>query len=284
MAMDNARLQIHFDIHEPIELVEFTKAMRSLADEYESFLIKTSQVKPTKSKEREDRLFITKIESNCILAELAAGSHYLGQVISSYDQIKVLIAFVSNIVKAKAYFIGLTDENSLGRDIIYTIRNIINIKQILSLVAKNKNGELRLSVIEYEEVDGEKRSKFRATFNAEEAKQVYKGLETAQAILEEKELTDYQNVKMYLHQVNLDKPKKSGTTGYKVVIEDITDKPLTCNILTASGRDQIRYTLDDKSKNPFGIAFIVDVKVNRNSDREPTSLNVIKLHEIINEV
>jgi len=50
------RLQVHFDVHQPIELVEFTMAMQSLAHEYEDFLIKTIDVKPTQGKKPEARL------------------------------------------------------------------------------------------------------------------------------------------------------------------------------------------------------------------------------------
>ena len=282
--MSKARLQVHFDIHQPIELVEFTMAMQSLAHEYQSFLIERNGVKPSRDNEKEARLFITKIENNCILAELAEATLFMGQVISVADQINVFVDFTKNIKAAIDYFASIGRAKEVkAEDVPYSKRQIKRIKEITSIVAKNSDGKLGLTAFEYEVNETEKTEKIRAEFDSATAKEAHCGLLVAERALEVREHAEYEGVLMYYHQTNREDPKISGRTGDKAIITHVNRKPLNCYVISELDRQKIRYELDDSSHNPLHTGFIVDVNVETNPAGKPVAYRVINVRDVIHE-
>ncbi|MEQ8962572.1 MAG: hypothetical protein RLP02_32460, partial [Coleofasciculus sp. C2-GNP5-27] len=123
--MGRSRLQVHFDVHQPIELVEFTMAMQSLAHEYQSFVADKNGVKPSPANKDAARLYITRIENNCILAELAQASMFMGQMIHSMDQVNIFVDFTKNIKHAVEFFVGVSKRGNVdANDIPYSKRQM----------------------------------------------------------------------------------------------------------------------------------------------------------------
>ena len=59
------RMRLHFDVHEPIELVEMTLAFQGLGYEYQSFIKQYKSNEADNSHNSEVKLYITKIETDC---------------------------------------------------------------------------------------------------------------------------------------------------------------------------------------------------------------------------
>lgn len=280
--MSNARLQVHFDVHQPIELVEFTMAMQSLAHEYQSFLIKRHGAKPSKENHQEARLFITKIEQNCILAELAEAAYIMGSVISVMDQINIFVDFTKNVTAAINFFVDVSKRGAAkAEEIPYSKRQMKRIKDITALIAKNKEGKLGLTALEYEVNEEEKTEKIRAEFDSSTAKAAHEGLIIAERALEVREQADYEQVLMFFHQTNRDDPKASGRTGDKAIITHITERPLSCYILSDLDKQKIRHVLDDSDHNPLYTGFMVDVNVETNPNGKPMAYRVLRVHDVI---
>ncbi len=280
--MSKARLQVHFDVHQPIELVEFTMAMQSLAHEYQSFLIERNDAKPSKKNEHEARLFITKIENNCILAELAEAAYFMGHMVSVVDQIKVFVDFTKNIKDTVNFFVELSKSKvAHADDIPYSKRQMKRIKEITALIAKNKEGKLGLTAFEYEVDEITKTEKIRVEFDPGTAKAAHQGLIIAERALEVREQADYEKVLMYFHQTNRDDPKADGRTGDKAIITNVTSKALSCFIIGDIDKQKIRHVLDDPKHNPLHTGFIVDINVESNPSGKPMAYRVLRVHDVI---
>jgi hypothetical protein len=83
------------------------------------------------------------------------------------------------------------------------------------VVAKNKNGSLGLSMVEYDETTKERSVRARFAFTSEEAHDAQRGALLAQRILDDRGEADHKNVLMYFHQTNIEDPKADGRTGDK---------------------------------------------------------------------
>lgn len=282
MEMSRARLQVHFDIHQPIELVEFTMAMQSLAFEYQSFLVDKNGAKPSKENHKEARLFITKIENNCILAELAEAALFMGTMIPFMDQLNIFVDFTKNIKQAIGFFVDISKQKTIKAESIpYTRKQLKRFKDITSLASKNENGKLGITALEYEADDKKKTEKLRVEFDSKTARAAHQGLMIAERALEVREQADYEKILMYFHQTNRDDPKSSGRTGDKAIITHVTDRPLSCYILSDLDRQRIRNILDDTDHNPLQTGFMVDVNVEKNPAGKPMAYRVIRVHDVI---
>ena len=181
--MDNngcsmARLELYLNIKEPVELVEMTLSLQALALDYQSYLL--SRGKNTNKKLGLDdvKLYITKIESNSILAELAGGALILGQVFSVMNYVNIFIEFTKNIESKFLWFkeVGIKGIVS-SDDVPYRKNEIDRFQDFTKLIAKNKGGDLNISVFEYEETENARSKKeyLRVTFASEDAANAQRG-------------------------------------------------------------------------------------------------------------
>lgn len=76
--MKSPRIRLHLNVHEPVELVELTLAFQALGYEYQSFVKGQTLPSGERSKNSDVKLYITKLETNCILAEMAPALPLLG--------------------------------------------------------------------------------------------------------------------------------------------------------------------------------------------------------------
>ncbi|MEQ9210631.1 MAG: hypothetical protein RLN96_12485, partial [Pseudomonadales bacterium] len=228
------------------------------------------------------RLYITRIENNCILAELAQASMFMGQMIHSMDQVNIFVDFTKNIKHAVEFFVGVSKRGNVdANDIPYSKRQMKRLNALTSLTEKNKDGNLGITVLEYESDEETKSEKFRVEFDSATAKEAHKGLIIAEQAMEVREQADYEQVLMYFYQTNTDDPKASGSTGDKAVISHITDRPLKCYVISETDQQRIRYVLDDTGHNPLHTGFIVDVNVETNPSGREMAYRLLRLHDVV---
>lgn len=91
------RIRLHLNVHEPIELVEMTLAFQGLGYEYQSYVKNLTLPNNAKATTNDVKLFITKIESNCILAEMAPALPFLGALAPVFADANTVAEFVKNI-------------------------------------------------------------------------------------------------------------------------------------------------------------------------------------------
>lgn len=283
MTVSQARIILHFDVHQPVELMELTLSFGSLAKQYRKFLSDKARQNGQKISDDDVKLFITKIENNCILAELAGAVSILGSLVPIMDYANVFIDFTKNINNAILYFKGIASKDSelVPSEIPYSKKQCEDIANFLNVVSKNKGGNLGIAVAEYAKDDGETKHHVKFTFTSDEAFEAQKGALIAQRALEYRGDADHKNVLMYFHQTNIEDPKSDGLTGDKAIIRSISDKPLKVYFVSNLDSDKIKSFIHDPSMNPFKASYRVDVNVETDRNDIPKFYRVMRLHEII---
>lgn len=93
-----ARIEIYFDVHQPVELVTLTLALQGVARDYRRFLNDQIRESGAKFADEDVTLYVTRVESNCILAELASAASVMGAFFHS----TTIRAFLPNTCKILA--------------------------------------------------------------------------------------------------------------------------------------------------------------------------------------
>jgi hypothetical protein len=276
------RIRVHLNVSEPVELVEMTLAFQGFGYEYQDYIRSHAKENGGKGNANEVKLYITKIESNCILAELAPALPLLGALAPILSDINTVSDFIQNTKDSINWLIGLSKKDALRQeDITETKRKINNIKHIVRLVGRNKDSSLGLHALKYEESSGEDKSVLEIIFSNNECKDAEQGAIRALEVLDNKEDADKEKVLMYFYQTNTDDPKTSGRTGDKAIIHSISKDPLSVYIIPEVAQQKIRYVLDDKTHNPLHIGFVVDVNIEKDRKGMPKIYRVMSLHDVI---
>lgn len=276
------RMRLHFNVHDPVELVEMTLAFQGLGHEYQSFLKSRFAELDPKPNTAEIKLYITRIESNCILAELAPALPMLGAIAPVMADVNTVHDFVQNTAKAITWLISIAKKKGVTSDEIpYSKRKIANLRDVVRLVAKNNNSNLGLAAIRYEETTGQDRAVLEMSFNDSECRRAHEGAALALAALDVREKADREKVLMYFYQTNIEDPKSGGRTGDKALISSIYPEPLSVYIIPETDQQKVRYVLDDKSHNPLHTGFVVDVNIENDRQGRPRIYRVVRVHDVI---
>lgn len=276
------RMRLHFNVHDPVELVEMTLAFQGLGFEYQSFLKSRFVESETKTNSAEVKLYITRIESNCILAELAPALPLLGVLAPVLADVNTVHDFVVNTSNTIKWLIGLAKKKNVSsEDIPYSKRRIGHLRDVVRLVAKNHDSSLGLAAIKYEESSGQDRAVLEMHFSDKECRQAELGATKALIALDVREKADREKVLMYFHQTNIEDPKSGGRTGDKAVISSISPEPLSVYIIPETDQQKVRYVLDDKEHNPLYTGFVVDVNIENDRNGRPKIYRVIRIHDIV---
>lgn len=282
--MRSPRIQLHLNVHEPIELVELTLAFQGIGYEYQSYIkkITAEKDKDGKNAANDVKLYITKIRSNCILADLAPALPMLGLLAPVFSEVKTISEFIGHVKDLINWLKSISKSEDLTlKDIPYNKRKINNVKDVVRLVANNKDSSLGLSALTYEESSGEDRVALKIEFSDLECKEAEQGAVRALRVLDDREKADKEKVLMYFYQLNIDDPKSGGRTGDKAFISSVIDKPLSVFIISEIDQQRIRYELDDKTHNPLYTGFIVDVNIEKDPRGRPKVYRVLRVHEVI---
>lgn len=278
------RMQIHFNVHEPVELVEMTLAFQALGFEYQSFL-KARAAATEGARTADVKLYVTRIESNCILAELAPALPLLGQLMPVLTNVNTVADFVTHtatlIRRVMEIGLGISKGDVDPASIGASRRSLQHVLDITRLVAKNKDANLGLRAIRYE--DGADRTLLEVDFSDADCSAAARGARIAMDALETRERADAEKVLMYFWQANLDDPKSSGRTGDKAVISSVSPDPLRVYVIPQLEQEKVRHVLDDPTHNPLRTGFVVDVNVEKDPRGRPRVYRVVRIHEVIHD-
>lgn len=281
--ISSARIQLHLDVHQPIELVEMTMSFNALAYEYKGFLMEKARESGRKPKSDDVKLYITKIENNCILAELGSGVAILGHLYSVMDYVNTFKDFSITLQKTIDWFCSIGRSGNVDIDKIELSKaQCSRYSNLLDVVANNSDGRLGINVIEYLDETPESKVHLTVSYSSEEAYEAKKGALICEKALEYRGDADHSKVLMYLYQTNTDEPKESGNTGEKAVISSISKKPLKIYWVSELDQQKISFHKSDADVNPFRCSYIVDVNVEVDRHDNPVFYRVVHLHEIVN--
>lgn len=276
------RMRLHFNVHDPVELVEMTLAFQGLGFDYHRFLKARFADSEARANLGEVKLYITRIESNCILAELAPALPLLGALVPAMADINVVYDFVKHVGDTIRWLQAVSGAGSVAsEDVPYSKRRLSHMRDVVRLVARGKDANLGLAAIRYEETSGDDKALLELTFTDAQCRAAEHGATLALAALECREKADHEKVLMYFFQTNTDDPKAGGRTGDKALIDSISPDPLSVYIIPETDQQKVRYVLDDKEHNPLRTGFVVDVNVEKDRSGRPRVYRVVKLHEII---
>lgn len=278
------RIEIHFDVHQPVELVELTLTFQGLARDYKKFLFEKIRSEGGKIGSDDVRLYITKIESNCILAELAGGSAILGTYFTLLDYQNIFVEYVRNFRSVTDYYRSLTRlENPQSEQIETTKTHAQAIADLMAVVAKNVGGKFALRARAGSETPGGSKVYLEVELTCEEAAETQRGALIAQKVLEYRGDADHKNVLMYFQRISTDDAKSDGRTDDRAIIRSISEKALPIHFASGLDQERINDLKSDPHSNPFKAAYRVDVNVETNRKDVPVFYRVVHLHEIIPE-
>lgn len=278
-----ARIEVHFDVHRPVELVTLTLALQSMARDYRRFMNEDARQRSLKIADEDVKLYVTKVESGSILAELASATPVLGAFFSIMDYQSVFAQYVTNFGTIAEYCRGLLKRKDLKpSDIAITKAGAQAIADVMAVVAQNQDGNLRLSAVRAgsETATGD-RVYAEVIFTSEEAAEAQRGALLAQKVLEYRGDADYENVLLYFQRTSTDEAKAGGRTDDKAIINTISAKPLPVHFASPLDAARVNDMKSDPHQNPFKSAFRVDVNVETDRNMVPRFYRVVHIHEVI---
>lgn len=278
-----ARIELHFDVHQPVELVTLTLALQGVARDYRRFLNERGRGSGKRIADDDVKLYVTRVESNCILAELAGATPVLGAFFSLVDYQSVFAEYVTNFGTIADYFRGLLKRKDLkASDIEVTKAGAQAVADVMAVVAQNTDGRLRISAVRAgaETSDGA-RVFAEVTFTSEEAAEAQRGALLAQKVLDYRGDADFPNVLLYFQRTSTDEPKSDGRTDDKAIINTISPKALPVHFASQLDAARVNDMKSDPHQNPFKSAFRVDVNVETDRNQVPRFYRVVQIHEVI---
>ena len=232
------KLTIEIKNTEPVELMDLTYSLNSLADEYKKFLAKTESMLDTDN----IKLYIKEIKTGSIITELTAIS-------------PLALPFVEHaitIIKYAKYLQGmfeyLTGKKGKPQEVIekQTFQNLAN---IIEPVAKDKGSQLNIGAIT---VNGDVTVNY--SLSSLEANAAQNTARREIERLREPDTGMHSQVLMYLYQARDD---ISSTTGDKSIIESIYAGP----VKTVFANERMKSKVLSDESNLFKKAFVVDASV-----------------------
>lgn len=262
------RVRLRFEIDDPVELVEVAAAFGSLSRQYQKVL---RQYPSADLNSDEVKLYLTKIETNCILADLGAYAQSALPVIAVMDWHNTFVDFVNRLDSYIKFFRG----DAPNGDVKDPSRaDCEDLKNILEVVAGKRKGSLHLEVR-----TSETESSLVYSYTDQETSDALLGVKKQIAESDLVTRAQYEKVLLWFPQLNFEEHKAGGKSSHdKGVIETIHPKQLP--VFWLSELDAIK--VKSQTVNPSKVSYIVDVNV-ETKQNIPRAYRVVRLHEIVDD-
>ncbi|NOU19389.1 MAG: hypothetical protein HOO91_17675 [Bacteroidales bacterium] len=261
--IQDIRLVINLKNNNPIELLDLTKSLVSLATQFNSYVTKNADTKENK----EAKLYVKEIKSGSVIVELVELAT-IG-MIPFIENTNTIIEFAKHFKSAINYFL-----KNEGEKPELTTTDFKEIATIINPIAKDVGSQFNLSTT----INGNVELHLHLNSTETNALQNIFKKEIEKSKLPE-QLDDVKtSVLMTWFQARNDMKSKIGNKG---VIEELDKKPLNITF----ENEEIKESMLHGDINPFNTAYIVDIKVQTIQDC-PAAYKIVKLHEYfdINEI
>lgn len=138
-----ARLEIKFDVDQPIELVQLTLALQAMGRDYRRFANDSVRAGGGKVSDEDIRLYVTRVQSGSVLAEMASAAPVMGAFLQVIDYQTLFANYVQFFGSTVEYFRGLSKRTDLkASDIECTKAGANAIADMMAVAVAQKGGSL----------------------------------------------------------------------------------------------------------------------------------------------
>jgi hypothetical protein len=253
-ATDTVVFTIEIQNQQPVELVDLTNSLLSLADEYKRFSGRQDVA------DAEDvRLYIKEIRSGSIIADLMAVA----------PGVLPYVGYATNLLNFSIY-LGKAYNFLVGRSVLKPAAlqkvNYENLSSFVEPVAKDNASQLNCHTT----INGN--VTYNLNITSLEANAVQNRAKREISLMKEPIARIKEKVLLYWYQARNDPKSKAGD---KAIIENIQPSPVKVIFDSDHVKSQLIY-----GENPFLSAYIVDVEIETIKDK-PVVYKVLNVHERI---
>jgi hypothetical protein len=251
----DVRLIIHIENKQPIELMDLTKSLVSLASQFNDFVKTTANVE-----NREAKLYVKQIKTGSVILDLieiaTAGA------LPFIENINTIVGFADYLKNGFKYFLG--DKSAKNPE--FSTKDCTEFSQIVNPIAKDNGSQFNISTT----INGDVTNILvMSSLEANAFQNIIKAESKQMSLPEQK--GDYEKVVMYFDTT---KSNIKADTGNKAIIETIDKKPAKVIFDT----DDLKEKILKSDENPLITAFVVNVKVETVKDKI-AAYKVMSLHE-----
>lgn len=251
----DVRLIIHIENKRPIELMDLTKSLVSLASQFNDYVKTTANVE-----HREAKLYVKEIKSGSVILDLIEIATV--GALPFIENINTIVGFAEYLKTGFQYFLG----NKEGKKPEFSTKDCNDFSQIVNPVAKDNGSQININTT----INGDVTNVLVMTSLEANAFQNIIKSESKQMLLPEPK-GDYEKVVMYFDTT---KSNIKADTGNKAIIESIDKKSARVIFDT----DELKEKILKGEENPLTTGYVVDVKVENVKDKL-AAYKVMVLHE-----
>lgn len=274
------RIILRLDPGAPIELNDLTHSFAALARIYERHYRKDGEQAP--------KLYVVKLDSGSVVAEIVPLVTLLGAIIYTMDSGVIVADFTRRLVNGiKAFSEPKSSEPALpapSKDDASDIREFVR-----PLTGKH-GAELGIKHARYEAQDGERHTVVEYTFDEAALNRAAVNIDSALtsdafdllpfAETGERASSILSEVMLFFETASRKPGKEQGRTADRGIVPDVSDKALPVHFRSTIHGD-LKAQMVRGDVNPLtNFAFVVDVHVQR-VDGEPKAYLVTDLHRVI---
>ena len=238
--MSEGLISIKINNKHPVELDKLTLSLSRFADEYKHFCKK----KEIPSKKEEVVLYVKEVKSGSIEVILTAA----GSLLPVIEYTTLFVSFGDYLLKIINFFLGKSEKPA---DLDQ--KDCVNIRDITEVIANNSGSTLNLNF------GNITNSAIVLKIDSQEANVVQNKATKEIGKLTEPDGKERKEVVLYWEQVKKGDGAKSGRTGGKAIIEDISPNPLS--VYFPENMGWIKEKMTAEKSNPLKTAYIVDVEI-----------------------
>jgi hypothetical protein len=265
------RLVVTLDPGQPVELTDLADSFAALARIYERHYRSGSDDAP--------RLFITRLETGSIIAEIAPFGVIMGGI-ALMDGGMVVSDFTHRVWRGIKFFAG-------GRDAAPKLEapskeDAADLKEFTKPLLGKTGARLGIKQARFEKVDGERRTVVEYSFDEAELNKAAINIDRALEATS-KPADDPQpdskiqtEVMLFLEQANRGPGKEKGRTGDRGMVPDISESVVP--VYFRQGIQGLKERMLQGEQNPFAMVFVVDVHAIRVAG-EVKGYTVTEIHD-----
>lgn len=258
-AAKDIRLIVEINNKKPLELLDLTKSLVALANQFNSYVSKEGESK-------EAKLFVKEIKTGSVILELVEFTS--AAILPFAENVNTVVGFADFLKKAYNFLLG----KSKDKPTEFTHNDYRDLSQILNPIATDSASQINISTAIHGDVN------LYLKIDSTEANAAQNIIEKLDKELKRAQITEGIRTKVLLTLFQTRADTKA-TVGNKGTIEDITTKPLNLIFDTEEINKQM---LHDENINPNDKIFVVDVEL-QHVGGKLAAYKIIKFHQIFDK-
>jgi len=256
------------DVPTAIELGDFVSAFTALASEFDRYAREESREGgPAAS------LYVSEVRQGSIQAILIPMLPLLPQIANTMSQVLAVEDFVGRYGRR---LLGLSQRQRPPEDVSKAM--LEDFGEQVAAIANNPGSTLELAAIEIENGDHKVRSAFK--FDTTQSRTIEETVAVAKRELEHRERADHERVLMVFTRSDVGMAQVGKSTGERVKVEAISDRPLPLIYASAMAEERIKYEITEAAENVYKKGFVVDVNLESRGGK-PAAYRVTAVHQVI---